>query len=239
MSFYRKLLFLNLKGALKIAEGTELPRGFLSCPVGVPAWRICPSKMLLQIAPIAVCGGLSPGLPFIRPQGSRGWSGQRCLTEGDPGGRLSPSDRGWWFWERSTMWAETRPFWNQPEAHEFWPWLTSPLAQTVKNLLAMRGTQVWSLGSGRSPRGRNGTPLPYSCQKNPWTEEPGGLQSMGSQRLRHDWATHTYTHTHTHTNSKGKCLYPSPLISRLLKPWFFFLPGPSATASDQGTLSPI
>ena len=83
MSFYRKLLFLNLKGALKIAEGTELPRGFLSCPVGVPAWRICPSEMLLQIAPIAACVGLSPGLPFIRPQGSRGWSRQRCfLTEG-------------------------------------------------------------------------------------------------------------------------------------------------------------
>ena len=30
----------------------------------------------------------------------------------------------------------------------------------------------------------------------PWTEEPGGLQSMGSQGVRHDWATeHTYTRT--------------------------------------------
>ena len=28
--------------------------------------------------------------------------------------------------------------------------------------------------------------------KTPWTEEPGGLQSMGSQRVRQDWArTHT------------------------------------------------
>ena len=25
--------------------------------------------------------------------------------------------------------------------------------------------------------------------KIPWTEEPGGLQSMGSQRVRHDWVT--------------------------------------------------
>ena len=31
----------------------------------------------------------------------------------------------------------------------------------------------------------------------PWTKEPGGLQSMGSQRVRHDWATHIYTHIHT------------------------------------------
>ena len=32
--------------------------------------------------------------------------------------------------------------------------------------------------------------------KTPCTEEPGGLQSMGSQRLRHDGVTE---HTHTHT----------------------------------------
>ena len=30
----------------------------------------------------------------------------------------------------------------------------------------------------------------------PWTEEPGGLQAMGLQRVRHNWAT---SHTHTHT----------------------------------------
>ena len=35
----------------------------------------------------------------------------------------------------------------------------------------------------------NGTPLQYSCLENPWTEEPGELQSMGSLRVRHDWAT--------------------------------------------------
>ena len=29
----------------------------------------------------------------------------------------------------------------------------------------------------------------------PWTEDPGGLQSMGSQRVRHDWVTNTHTHT--------------------------------------------
>ena len=29
----------------------------------------------------------------------------------------------------------------------------------------------------------------------PWTEEPGGLQSMGSQRVGPDWVTHTHTHT--------------------------------------------
>ena len=33
------------------------------------------------------------------------------------------------------------------------------------------------------------TPLQYSCWKIPWTEEPGRLQSMGSLRVGHDWAT--------------------------------------------------
>ena len=33
----------------------------------------------------------------------------------------------------------------------------------------------------------------------PWTGDPGGLQSMGSQRVRHNWMTNTHTHTHTHT----------------------------------------
>ena len=41
-------------------------------------------------------------------------------------------------------------------------------------------------GSGRSPGGGHGDPLQYSCLENPTKEEPGRLQSMGSQRLRHD-----------------------------------------------------
>ena len=32
----------------------------------------------------------------------------------------------------------------------------------------------------------NGTPLQYSCLENPWPEEPGRLQSMGSLRVGHD-----------------------------------------------------
>ena len=37
----------------------------------------------------------------------------------------------------------------------------------------------------------------------PWTKEPGGLQSMGLQRVGHNWSylSHTHTHTHTHTQS--------------------------------------
>ena len=32
----------------------------------------------------------------------------------------------------------------------------------------------------------NGNPFQYSCLENPWTEEPGELQSLGSRRVGHD-----------------------------------------------------
>ena len=60
------------------------------------------------------------------------------------------------------------------------------MAQTVKHMPTMRGTQNSIPGSGRSPGEGNGTPLQYSCLENPWMEEPGRLQSMGSQRVGHD-----------------------------------------------------
>ena len=58
----------------------------------------------------------------------------------------------------------------------------------VKNLPANAGDvrDVGLIhGLGRSPGEGNGTPLQYSYQKNS-TEEPGGLQSMGLQRVGHD-----------------------------------------------------
>ena len=48
-------------------------------------------------------------------------------------------------------------------------------------------------GLGRSPREGSGYRLQYSCLENLWTEEHGGLQSMGSQRVGHDWVTNTHT----------------------------------------------
>ena len=41
-------------------------------------------------------------------------------------------------------------------------------------------------GLERSSREGNGNPLWFLAWRIPWTEEPGGLQSMGSLRVRHD-----------------------------------------------------
>ena len=51
--------------------------------------------------------------------------------------------------------------------------------------------------SGKSPGEENGNPLQYFVQKIPQTEEPGGLQSTGSQKVGHNLVTE-----HTHTNLK-------------------------------------
>ena len=60
------------------------------------------------------------------------------------------------------------------------------MAQTVKNPPAMQETQVQSLGW--EDLLENGTTSHSSilAWRIPWTEEPGKLQSMGSQRVGHD-----------------------------------------------------
>ena len=65
----------------------------------------------------------------------------------------------------------------------------SLVAQTVKRLLAMRETRVWSLGREDPLEKEMATDSSTLAKKIPWMEEPGGLQSMGSQRVRHNWVT--------------------------------------------------
>ena len=48
-------------------------------------------------------------------------------------------------------------------------------------------------GSERSPEEGNGNPLQDSCLENPMDGGDGRLQSMGSQRVEHDWATSLYS----------------------------------------------
>ena len=53
------------------------------------------------------------------------------------------------------------------------------MAQTVKNLPAMQETQVQSLGQEDSLEKEMTTHSSILAWRIPWTEEPGGLQSMG------------------------------------------------------------
>ena len=86
----------------------------------------------------------------------------------------------------------------------------SLVSQTVKHLSAMLETQVQSLGREDPLEKEMATHSIILAWKIPQTGEPGRLQFMGLQRVRHDWVTllyfiytytYVYTHTHTHTHT--------------------------------------
>ena len=59
------------------------------------------------------------------------------------------------------------------------------MAQRLKRLPATQETRIQSLGQEDLEK-EMATHSSILAWKIPWTEEPGGLQSMGSQRVRHD-----------------------------------------------------
>ena len=69
----------------------------------------------------------------------------------------------------------------------------SLVARLVNDLPAVQEIWVWSLGWEDPLEKEMATHSSILAWKISWTEEPGGLQSMGSQRVGHDWATNTHT----------------------------------------------
>ena len=78
-----------------------------------------------------------------------------------------------------------------------------PGGSGVKNPPASVGDAGLIPGLDRSLGEGNGYPLQYSCRGIPWTEEPGGLQSMVSQRVGHDLAALSEPHKSTDNFSTG------------------------------------
>ena len=68
-------------------------------------------------------------------------------------------------------------FWSRPHKCIF------PVAQMVKNLPVMQETWVQSLGQEDPLEREMATYSSILAWEVPWTEEPGGLQSMGLQRV--------------------------------------------------------
>ena len=68
----------------------------------------------------------------------------------------------------------------------------SLVVQRLKHLPAMWETWVQSLGWEDPLEKEMATHSSLLAWRIPWMEEPGGQQSMGSQRVGHDWATSLY-----------------------------------------------
>ena len=83
------------------------------------------------------------------------------------------------------------------------------MAETVKHLPAVQESWVRSPGQEDPLEKGMATHSILHAWRTPWTEEPGGLQSMGLQRVRHDWATDRI--------KKAYCMYQALLDSGYLQ----------------------
>ena len=75
------------------------------------------------------------------------------------------------------------------------PIIQSVVSQKEKHQYCINA-YIWDFGEG------NGNPLQYSCLENPMDRGPGGLQSMRSLRVRHDWTTSLSLFTFLHWRRK-------------------------------------
>ena len=81
------------------------------------------------------------------------------------------------------------------------------MAQVVNNPPVNAGDAGLIPGSRRSPGEGNGNPLHYSCLGHPMDRKSGGLQSMGSQRVRHNLANKQQVDHLYGSNKKGYSLF--------------------------------
>ena len=118
---------------------------------------------------------------------------------------------GWFLcWTKAMLCSlEFGPFQSQTRA--------SLVAQTVKNLHAMQETQVWPLGQKDTLEKGMATHSSIFAWTIPWTEELGGLQSMRSQGVGHDWVTDTHRVKQTLRDEFSSILSILRLLLLLLK----------------------
>ena len=144
----------------------------------------------------------------------RGWDG--WMVSPTQWTWIWSSSRKWWrtrkpgvlfpWWSQTCLSDWTTPT-TKPFHLELWPhetrdswikilaviWQSSLVAQMVKNPPAMQETWVQSLDQEDPLEKEMATHSSIHAWKIPWTEQPGGLQSMRSQSVEHDWVTNTFT----------------------------------------------
>ena len=88
--------------------------------------------------------------------------------------------------------------------------------QRVKNLPAKQETQMQPLGQEDPLEKEIAAHSGILAQRIPWIEEPGGLQSMGWQRVGHEWVTNTHIHPLTNIALQPIPPCPQPLTANIL-----------------------
>ena len=99
-------------------------------------------------------------------------------------------------------------------------WTYIQVAQMVESLPAKRDTWVQSPSQEDALEKELATHSSILTWRIPWTEEPGGLQSTGSQRVRHDWATFIWETNTQKTKWKAK---NNPFPAQHSRTWLAYL----------------
>ena len=100
--------------------------------------------------------------------------------------------QGWLEKGKNKRLAERKPSgkgWRWTQTGEPSPDCSTTSGSDGKELACNSGDPSSTPGLGRSPGVGNGNPSSIFAWRIPWTEEPGRLQSMGSQRVRYNLAT--------------------------------------------------
>ena len=88
----------------------------------------------------------------------------------------------------------------------------------------MQEMQVWSLGQEDPLEEDMATLSSITAWRIPWTEEPDGLQSIGSQRVKHNWSDLAHTQTQDVTSGVSEVRQKESLYDLRLKcNYSFFL----------------
>ena len=89
-------------------------------------------------------------------------------------------------------------------------------SRMVKNLPTVWETQFRFLGQQDPLEKGMTTHSSFLAWRIPWTKEPGGLQSVGLQKVGHDWATNTHTHRDTYQQTLRALFSPRSCQQLLL-----------------------
>ena len=103
---------------------------------------------------------------------------------------------------------------------QYYTVLGFPSGSAVKNLPTMQEMEVWSLGQEDPLEKEMAAHFSILAWEIPWTEKPGGLQSVGLQRVKHNFMNEHKAHTH------HMCIYTHKYIlwRRKWQPTSVFLP---------------
>ena len=119
--------------------------------------------------------------------------------------------------------------WNDP--HSKTGYHLSPYKAVNYNLPAMQETRFWSLVQEDPLEKGMPTHPSILAWRMPWTEEPGGLQSMGLQRVGHDWVISMFITPLLH--SPFVSITSSRLIYFIYGSLYLLIPSPQFWLSPQ------